>query len=256
MRSHLALTSAFALATLVAASANAATIVVPNGQTNALGNGQTQQPLEVDGTPGSRFQQVYDAGQFSALGSSESITAFAFRAKQPLFVGNSVTVSNVLIRFSTTQRESTIDSPTNNGINGALDSNVGPNATTVYSGPLTLTAATIGTVESYYNVVLQTPFAYSKGAGNLLLDFVVPAGATITGNGFNGSFSQFDTVTGDALGANANDGVASAATSGAADPIGANTTTGLVTRFTTVVPEPTSLGVIAGLGAVLARRRR
>jgi hypothetical protein len=258
MHARISLGSALALATVVLSSSlvSAATVVVPNAQTNALGNGQTARPFEVDGTPGSRYQQVYGADQFGGFTSLESITGLAFRAKQPLFVGNTVTVSNVTIRLSTTGRLATIDDA--NGISGDLNSNVGADVQTVYSGPLTLTTTTIGTVDSYYAFNLQTPFTYAKNAGNLLLDVIVPADATIVGSGgFGTSFSQFDTVTGDALGANSNDGVASAATAGPNDPIGANSTTGLVTRFTsmTVIPEPTSLAA-AGLGAMLLRRRR
>jgi hypothetical protein len=40
-------------------------------------------------------------------------------------------------------------------------------------------------------VNLQTPFAYSKGAGNLLLDITSPDGSTTTGSGSIG-YAQVD----------------------------------------------------------------
>ena len=239
----------------------AATVVAPNAQATTLGNGQDNNrsifPAAGD-TDGQRFQQIYDAGQFSTLGTTENITAIAFRAKVgsfffPGIFGDSVTVSNINIRLSTTSRNSSIDGA--NNISGQFADNIGPDIKTVYSGALTVTTPTAGTTDFGYVINLQTPFAYSKGAGNLLLDITVPAGATTTNTGSSG-YSPLDTQTGDALGATANDGVASAFGSTAAGTIGANTTTGIITRFTTSVPEPASLGLLGGALMLATRRRR
>ncbi|MBC8106997.1 MAG: PEP-CTERM sorting domain-containing protein [Anaerolineae bacterium] len=251
-----------ALLSLFPAANFAATTVVPNAQAAALGNGQdndTRLFSRSGDTDGNRYQQIYDAGQFASFGATEQINRLAFRAKQngglfPGVFGPTVTVSNIQIRLSTTARASSIDGA--NFISNVFADNIGPDLTTVYSGTLTLTTPTAGTTDFGYVINLQTPFAYSKATGNLLLDVLIPAGATTTESGFSG-YSRPDTQTGDALGANANDGVASAFGATAGATIGANSTTGLVTQFATV-PEPTSIGAIAiaSMAAVRRTRRR
>lgn len=253
---------ALALAGVGVASINAATVIAPNSAA-ADGNFQDNQ-RSIFGTAGDvdgqRFQQVYGANQFSALGTTETIGSIAFRANVggfffPGVFGNSFTVSNIQIRLSTTPRESTIDSPTNNGINGVFATNIGPDVKTVYSGALTVTTATAGDANFGYVINLQSPFAYTKAAGNLLLDVLIPAGATITNTGSSG-YSPLDAIVGDALGPNSNDGVASVFLPNAAGDQGANSTTGITTQFMTAVPEPTAIGALAGLGIILIRRRK
>ncbi|CAN5365514.1 hypothetical protein BH09PLA1_BH09PLA1_05340 [soil metagenome] len=239
----------------------AATVVAPNGQAGSLGNGQdndTRFFSRSGDTDGNRYQQIYDAGQFTAFGTTEQITGIALRAKQngglfPNVFGPTVTVSNIQIRLSTTQRNSSIDGA--NPISNVFADNIGADLTTVYSGSLTATTATAGTTDFGYVINFQTPFAYTKGSGNLLLDVLIPAGATTTESGFSG-YSRPDTQTGDALGANANDGIASAFGLTAAQDLGANSTTGLVTRFATAVPEPTALGLVLAPAIASLRRRR
>jgi hypothetical protein len=227
--------------------ASAAVVVAPNALSDTLGNGQDNETLFLGrrgDTDGQRFQQVYDAGQFSSFGALEAINAIAFRAKTngglfPGVFGPTATVSNIIIRLSTTQKQSSIDGP--NNISNVFAENVGLDAQTVYAGSLTVTTPTAGTTDFGYVVNFQTPFVYSKALGNLLLDVTIPVGATTTESGFSG-YSRFDQQTGDALGANANDGVAYAFGSTGDATLGRNSTTGLVTQFTSVtVPEPTTL---------------
>lgn len=250
------------VASSFSAASFAASVVAPAAQAAALGNGQDNDTVlfgRRGDTDGQRFQQVYDAGQFSGLGTTENVTAIAFRAKTnggffPGVFGPSLTISNVTIRLSTTQKQSSIDGA--NNISNVFADNVGSDVKTVYTGSLSLTTATAGTTDFGYVINLQTPFSYSKAAGNLLLDVTIPVGATTTESGFSG-YSRLDTQTGDALGAAANDGVAYAFGATGDATIGANSTTGIVTRFTTAVPEPTTLAAI-GLGSValLGRKRR
>ena len=238
----------------------AATVVAPNANAATLGNGQDNDRRffgAAGDTDGQRFQQIYDAGQFSVLGTTENITGIALRAKTngglfPGVFGPSVSVSNITISLSTTQRNSSIDGV--NPISGQFADNIGADVKTVYNGALTATTATAGTTDFGYVITFQTPFPYSKANGNLLLDVLIPAGATTTESGFSG-YSRPDTQTGEALGATANDGVASAFGATATGTIGANTTTGFVTRFTTV-PEPASLGLLGGVILLATRRRR
>lgn len=248
--------TSFSLAALAlsAAAASAASVVAPNANTSTLGNGQSNSPLGNErASGGGRYQQVYDAGQFSSFGASESISQIAFRAKQPIFgtlINNSVTVSNVQIQLSTTSKSAAFADA--NYISNQFADNIGADVKTVYSGSLTLTTPSSGTALFGYVINLQTPFSYTKGNGNLLLDFLIPDNASVTDNGTIG-YAQLDTTTDDLV---TSDGVASAFGATGSGTIGANSTTGLVTQFTTVVPEPMSLATIGLAAAALLRRRK
>jgi hypothetical protein len=251
MRSCVVLTAASSVVVACSAvSVRAAVVVVPNANASTLGNGQGMNPFRTYGTGGNRYQQVYSSGQFGNFSSSESITGIAFRAKQPTvgsFIGNSVTVSNVLIRLSTTSASDSV------GLDATFANNIGANAATVYSGMLTLTTSAAGTTAIDYSFSLQTPFTYNKSMGNLLLDVTIPDNATVSGNGSIG-FSQFDTVT-DAF--PSADGTSSAFGATGSGTIGSNSTTGVVTRFTSqAIPAPGMAVIFSAAGLFAVRRRR
>ncbi len=241
--------SAAALAA-AALTASASVVVVPNANAITLGNGQSTNPLRTYGTGGSRYQQVYSNTQFGDFSASESITGIAFRAKQPTFgtfIGNTVTVSDVLIRLSTTSASDSV------GLSAIFANNIGADEAVVYTGTLTLMTSAAGTTAIDYSITLQTPFTYNKAMGNLLLDILIPDAAMVSGNGSIG-FSQFDTVT-DAF--PSADGTSSAFGASGSGTIGSNSTTGVVTQFTSVpVPAPASLSLAAGGLLVVGRRRR
>ena len=250
--------------TWVAASAGmagAATVVSPNAFSNTVGGGGGGLPGPIPnnyGTTGNRFQEVYNASEFTALGTAEAITSIAFRARPSPFpgaIGNSVTVSNIVVTLSTTARTADFNSPT--FISNTFALNVGPDVKTVYSGPVTFTTpGMVGTTGFDYVLNLQVPFTYAKGLGNLLLDVTTPDGATTSGTGSIG-FAPFDYASDASLATP--DGAAIAfngQTSTSA--IGANSIASVVTQFTTqpaAVPEPASIGLLA-VAAVAGLTRR
>lgn len=250
------------LAATAAPPARADVIVSPPGA-NVLGNGQGVAPFTNKGdTDGNRYQQVYSSSFFSGVGSNLLITDVAFRLKQPSLGGAitaNLSLSNVVIRLSTTSRNADTDFP--NGLSGDLALNPGADARTVYSGPLTLTSSRPSGVNNFdFLIPFQTPFSYQPGRGNLLLDVTIPAGASVTTTGSIG-FTQLDSFTD---GFPSRDGTASATDANLLDglTVGSNSTTGAVTRFTVQAlptPEPTTLVVFSvGLGvtSLVVRRRR
>jgi hypothetical protein len=232
--------------------------VVPPGFENVGGGFQGPAPLRfknITGTGGSRTQQVYESQLFTNFDAPRAITGIDLRTFPGIapsaFFGNSVTVSNIVIRLSTTQR-----GDEGNTLSANFADNIGTDDTVVYMGALTLTTAANGNLPVSpfdYSIVFQNPFIYDPNDGNLLLDVNIPTDATLTTAGFG--FLTFDTVN--AL----NDGVYSvfngdngAATSGNAG------TSGAILRVhseAAAVPEPGTLALFAsGLIAVAATRRK
>lgn len=222
-----------AAATSVASAQS--TVVAPDGFATTDGSAIADGPID---DPGDRFQQVYSGSFFDG---PVVITEMRFRAANPenSFRPNSITASDSLITLSTTSSEASAA-----GIAGAFDDNVGSDVQTVFSGMITLDRGgsnATGPQPFEYGFVLDTPFTFDPSLGNLLLDFSVPATASIAlGSGF-GALESFDAVVDQPD----IDGIASKTGNFGA------VSTGLVTQFTTVpVPEPSSflLMSLAGLG--------
>jgi PEP-CTERM motif len=242
-----------AIASLVFASpALATTLIVPGP---ATGNAQAPTPFNFYGSSGSRVQQIYDSSFFPG---DELINGFSFRAfpgaAPSLFFGNSVDISDVVIRLSTTA--------TGANESGSLPSatfadNLESDVTTVFSGALHLATAATGTGPQPfdYTVSFSQPFMYDPADGNLLLDVTIPSGATVSGPGFG--FLTFDTVN------TIDDGIYSVVNisdGGAAS--GTPSTAGAITAFSVssaAVPEPSTwMMMVTGfgiLGAAMWRRR-
>lgn len=239
------LAATMALAHLSAASA--ATIVAPAGSTNTFGNAQGPAPLRFYGSGGSRTQQVYDSSAFSGVSSPITISAISFRPfTTPGFSGNTVNVSDSLIRLSTTT-----GSGESNPLSTTFSANIGADVKTVYSGALSLTTAASGPgpYAFDYTINLQTSFTYNPAQGNLLLDLQIPTTATVSGNGAFG-FVTFDTVN------TVSDGIFSVLDNGNGGAgTGTASTAGAITQFTFAsgVPEPSSI-VLAILGALIVSR--
>jgi len=236
---------------LCAAPAFAGTLTIPGGP----GDAQGPTPINYYGSSGSQTQQIYSSSFFAA---PTEITGVSFRAypgaAPSFFFSNTVSVSDLVVSLATTTA-----SPNENA--GAAPSatfanNIGAGAQTVFSGPITLsTAATgVGPQPFDYTVNFTTPFLYNPGAGNLLLDFLIPTGATVSGSGFG--FLTFDTAN------DLNDGVFSVvniSSGGAAT--GTLSTAAAITQFHTAsaVPEPASWAIMMGglllTGSALRLRR-
>ncbi len=252
---------AFSGAILTSAIAEASTITIPVAS-NVAGSGMGPAPVSnVGDSNGNRYQQIYASSFFLIGGPAQSILEVALRPKQGAlgtFIGNSLILSDLTVRLSTTPRAADTNFP--NGLNGDLNTNHGADVQTVFQGPLTLTTDRLfgdPDVEDFdFRIVFQTPFLYRPGLGNLLLEVIVPAGATVRSNGAN--FPQLDSFTD---GFPSMDGTASATDANLLDGIsvGSNSTAGVVTQFNTAaVPEPATLTLFAtGLaGVVIAARRR
>ena len=241
------------MASIVFASpAIASSLVVPGPGT---GNAQAPTPFNYYGSSGSQVQQIYASSFFPG---EELISGFSFRAypgaAPSFFFSNTVNISDVVIQLSTTSAGA--------DESGSLPSatfadNLGSDATTVYSGALTLsTAATgIGAQPFDYTVTFSQPFLYDPADGNLLLDVTIPSGAKVSGSGFG--FLTFDTVN------TIDDGIYSVVniSSGSASS-GTLSTAGAITSFVVspvAAPEPSTwVMMIAGfgiLGAGMWQRR-
>ena len=227
-------------------------IIVPPSLENTQGGLGGTTPFAFPTTTGIRTQLVYDASLFGALTGPQVISAIQFRPIDPTggFFGDTLNVSNVRLQLSTTARSDENRNP----LSTTFANNIGADATTVYSGPLSLTTSSTmlpnGTRAFDYIIPLQTSFVYDPATGNLLLDTLVPTGESVRGNAFFGSFPRFDTT------GLANDGIYSVinTTSGSATT-GRVASSGPVTRFEVTavraVPAPASLTLMVVAAACL-----
>lgn len=243
MRRFLLLAAFVGLAAF-APTASADLIVVPNSLAAVEGNSNNGFPFNITpfGLASQRYQQVYNANQFTNAGM---ITAITFRPDADTGNAFASVLSNVQINLSTT-------SAGPDGLSSTFASNVGGNNQTVFSGALALSSADTagpgGTRAFDITIALNTPFFYDPSQGNLLLDVRNFAGGTTT---------QFDahTVTGDSISRGFTNVVG-----GVGNATGLTDTSGLVTQFQIqAVPEPVSMIVFGGLavaGIVGYRRRK
>jgi hypothetical protein len=173
-----------------------------------------------------RYQQVFDASQFSRLNPGGGlINRIAFRGHGPgtPFTG---TVAQLQINLSTTSK-------TPDGLSSIFGENVGSNDTQVFSGPFQ-TAVTFTGDPTNFEVVINftTPFYYDPTKGNLLLDVRNLQGATQ----LPPNDQQLDgtTASGDSISRVYNYGDATAATAGPTGGVDEKDSYGLITRFNAI----------------------
>ena len=199
-------------------------LVAPNEWSTALGDAGNLFPL-FSSKP-MRYQQVFDASQFSRLNPGGGvINRIAFRGHGPgtPFTG---TVAQLQINLSTTSK-------TPDGLSSIFGENVGPNDAQVFSGPFQ-TAVTFTGDPTNFEVVINftTPFYYDPTKGNLLLDVRNLQGGTQLPP--NDQELDGTTASGDSVSRVYNYGDATAAASGKTGGVDEKDSYGLITRFNAI----------------------
>ena len=226
------------------ALAQEVSVVAPNANATTEGSGANSFPFNVGSfLTSERYQQVYLASQFSALGPTGGlITQIAFRPDASFGAAFSSTLPNVQLNLSTT-------GVTPSTLSSTFAANVGANDTIVFGpGPLSLSSSFTGPAGGPKNfdivINLVNPFYYNPTLGNLLLD------VRIASFGSNVTTTFFDFESSGVIGRafTSNSGVNSL-TADSVDNAG-----GLVTRFT-VVPEPTTWALVATATAAMLSLR-
>ena len=235
--------TALSLATVELETAYALSITAPNNLIDVEGDSNNRFPLFV---PSQRYQQVYDASEFSDLPGNKEITQILFRPDTTFGTELEFTIPDIQINLSTTGNS--VD-----GLSTTFSNNTGADDTVVVSrGSLTLASSDTGPASGPrdFDVVinLENPFSYNPGLGNLLLDVRTFNSSDI--NFFaDAAFDESDSISR----VFSAEGDVSSAT-GDAD------TLGLVTKFTfsdaAPIPTPALLPGFIGMGVAVFRKKR
>ena len=216
------------------------TVFVPGGLANAEGNSSLSDFLN---TSSFRMQMVFDASQFTGLGSgpgiSNSITGIAFRPDGASTYHVLYGFGGASVTLSTTPRGPDSLSP-------VFADNIGPDAVTIYSGAGSFGGGYVpGASPQPFGQTFPalTPFYYYPERGNLLVDIRGVDGQVL----FPGSLDAQEVM---------GDSVSRVFAVGNLSSTGVLGTIGLVTRFNVaVIPEPSAL-LLAGIGLLLVTHLR
>ena len=199
-------------------------LVVPNEWSTAQADTGSLFPL-FSSQP-IRYQQVFDAGQFSRLNPGGGlINRIAFRGHGPgvPFTG---TGPQLQVNLSTTSKAP-------DGLSSTFAENVGPDDTQVFSGPFQ-TAVTFTGDPTNFEIVINfsTPFYYDPANGNLLLDVRNLQGGTEVPA--NDQEMDGTAASGDSVSRVYNYGDVNAAAAGQTGGVDEKDSYGLITRFNTI----------------------
>lgn len=257
----------FRIQTLVLAAASVCvssvqgSVLVPGNLANTEGNLNTISALSLGAgffAPyiTGRFQEVFDASQFSVFGTGQTITQVAFRGdKDNVPNGGRSSLDDIEVRLSTSSK-------TPQTLSSTYVDNANADAVLVYSGAITfLRGYDAGTPRSFnYIIPLQAGFVYNPALGGLLLDVRVIQGLNSSSQSPVPTFDYSTTTS--SLGMVRSKSTIS---TGYSDPTGTvSNGQGFPVQFTyepTAAPEPATLMMMGtgGAGLLLAglvRRRR
>jgi hypothetical protein len=230
-------------------SASGTTLVVaPNENAAVEGNARTVVPFLINaaqGDPSGRFQQIYEASEFSAYPEGVLIQEMDFRIDSDyLKQGFAATLPNIQLEFSTTTKDSDSLSP-------IFSENIGHDHQVVLNGLVKISgdfSASIRPQEFDVRFVFSHPYLYRPGSGNLLLDVKNFSGTLTVGGPFG--FPALDATT-------LSPSVGSIYAGSVSADLG-QASRALITQFrVTPVPEPSELALASfALGIFQLIRRK
>jgi hypothetical protein len=237
-------------------------VIVPGNLANTEGNLNSISPLSVGAGFYSpyitgRFQEIFDASQFSVFGTGQTITQVAFRGNSGNAPNGGLAIlDDIEVRLSTSSK-------TPQTLSSTYADNANVDVTLVYSGPITfLRGYDAGTPRSFnYIIPLQAGFVYNPALGALLLDIRVIQGLDPSSQSPVPTFDYSTTTSSLSVVRSV-----SASSTGYSDPTG-NVGNGRgypvqLTYEPTAAPEPATLmmmgtgGTALLLAGFIRRRRR
>ncbi len=167
---------AAALGALAAPARAQSTHVVPNGYAAAEGSTSNSIPWGRGAAASTRAQMLYDSANFTAGGITQPIviTRLRWRANATAATWAGGTYSAATVRMATAAVDALQPSAT-------FAANLGPDVTTVHSGPVTVQAGAGGGIAMRGPWIVDVPlapgFVYRPGLGNdLVIDVDIPPG--------------------------------------------------------------------------------
>src|SRR5712691_9674 len=172
---------------LVVTAGHCVSLIVPIDLANAYGNGAATAPFDTS-TGTARYQQVYDASQFTGQAPAGAFIKFLVFRVAENGQGFQAVLPNIQIDLSTTPKAPDALSP-------IFAQNVGADDRAVFgAGPLSIHSIGAGGPGTWDIIIpLATPFFYRPSSGNLLMDVRNFGGGSTTF--FDGAVTPGDSVS-------------------------------------------------------------